>query len=359
MLRDAFAAAGWTRTSGHDWDVFWSHRMHDLRVFAAVAGDQRLNHYPGIATLHYKDELHHFVALAARESGSTRGDGRYDFLTASFSMPHDLDRLRAAAEAAPETIWIQKPKRAANGEGIRLLHGVAEADIDDEWIVQEYVADPFLLPGHPYKHVLRVYVLVLSLDPLVVYVHESGVVKFTTKRYSTNDEALDNPVIHLTNPAIQRLNTDLDDPIRALDIATYRAQLADLGHDDTAMWTGVKDTVARTIAAHRDPVLQLSREWCPSPENCFELLGFDILLDSRLRPRLMEVNMSAALYPAGNDGSPHRAAHERGKQPVAVDVVALIGESLRWDGHGPDRIEAEDRCRGGFELVTPRPASTA
>ncbi len=56
----------------------------------------------------------------------------------------------------------------------------------------------------------------------------------------------------------------------------------------------------------------------PYRNNCFELLGFDILIDSLLEPWLIEVNLSPSL---GCDS----ALDQRIKGNVVSDLFTLIG----------------------------------
>lgn len=59
-------------------------------------------------------------------------------------------------------------------------------------------------------------------------------------------------------------------------------------------------------------------EQCPYRNNCFELMGFDILIDSQLEPWLIEVNLSPSL----GCESP---LDQRIKGNVVSDLFTLIG----------------------------------
>ena len=355
LLVDRFDRSGWARTDGDDWDLFWSADFHDRRVFGGLGPDKRVNHFPGVATLHFKDELHYFLAEAAARVGA--GEGWYDFFPRTFSMPADYDLWRAAAAADPDTIWIKKPKRMAAGTDITIVTDRQAVEPVEKWIVQEYLADPLLLPGRPYKHTMRVYVLITSLDPLVAFLYPNGPVKFTSRPYGTSPAQLADPIIHLTNPHVQRANTDVPDPVRAIDAPTYRAELEAAGLDAAGLWRRLRSVLTQTLIAHREPMLRVSSNVCGRLDGCFELLGFDILVDAELHPWVVECNMSPALGLRGAAGSPDREAQRRAKEPLVGDTLAIVGVGEgRFDsGYDAERFEAEMARRGAYEVLYPGP----
>jgi len=59
------------------------------------------------------------------------------------------------------------------------------------------------------KYDLRIYVLLYGLNPLRIYIHEQGLARFATEPYEKPRPAnLDNMFVHLTNYAINKMNTN-------------------------------------------------------------------------------------------------------------------------------------------------------
>ena len=50
-------------------------------------------------------------------------------------------------------------------------------------LVSEYISKPHLLSG--YKYDLRLYVAVTCLNPLKIYLHDDGLTRICTHKYST------------------------------------------------------------------------------------------------------------------------------------------------------------------------------
>ena len=72
-------------------------------------------------------------------------------------------------------------------------------------VVQEYIERPHLVDDLKYD--LRIYVLVYGVNPLRVYIHKYGLVRFCTEQYCRpTNYNLKNLFMHLTNYAINKDN---------------------------------------------------------------------------------------------------------------------------------------------------------
>lgn len=353
LLHAELARRRWAQTHGDDWDLMWKFDLHDKATFTSVEPTQRLNHWPGAMTLHSKDELYYFLKRTADRVGVS--DDRYDFFPRTFSMPGEYEPWRTAAAEEPGTIWIVKPKRLMGGQGIRIVTDLESVEADTHWIVQEYLADPFLLPGYPFKHILRLYVLVTSLDPLVGYLYGEGLVKFTSKPFGTGPDELADPSRHLTNNMVQLTNTTVSDPLRCIDLTDYRQKLSEAGHDPDRLWTRIRSLLAQTLIAHREPMLTLCQRADANGTSCFELFGFDVTVDAALKPWIIECNMSPGMGNRGEPGSTFAAVHQRVKEPMIADMFELIGAGERCfeSAYGPTTFAAERRRRRGFDVLFP------
>lgn len=61
------------------------------------------------------------------------------------------------------------------------------------------------------------------------------------------------------------------------------------------LWSRIYDVIIKTLLCTENVITASLRKNNTSRSNCFELLGFDIILDSDLKPWLLEVNLSPSL----------------------------------------------------------------
>ncbi|KAH7730107.1 CRE-TTLL-9 protein [Aphelenchoides avenae] len=192
----------------------------------------------------------------------------------------------------PETIWIMKPVGGAQGKGIFLfkkLKDIAEWKKKDKrgmesetqpYVVQSYISRPYLIGGKKFD--IRLYVLVTSFRPLNAWVHREGFARFSHSRYSL--ESVEDAYVHLTNVAIAKSASDYD-PERGLKWSLDKLKrYLNARHGIDAV-EKLLDRIGWTIVYSLRSVQQLIIQ----DSHCFELYGYDILLDDDLKPWLLEV----------------------------------------------------------------------
>lgn len=74
---------------------------------------------------------------------------------------------------------IIKPEASCQGKGIYLIRELEDIVIDESCVIQEYINKPLLM--EKMKFDLRLYVLVLGIDPLRIYLSREGLARLSTK----------------------------------------------------------------------------------------------------------------------------------------------------------------------------------
>lgn len=202
----------------------------------------------------------------------------------------------------------------------------ATADTDP-FIVQRYIPNPLLING--FKVDLRVYVAVTSFDPLRVFIYNEGLVRFATARYDATD--LTNVFSHLTNYSVNKKNVDayrkVDSPEAdgggsKWTLHALQRYFAANGWNWEACWKKVGFVVGATLISCEGPVASKVGSLVRRAATCFELYGFDIMIDSDLEPHLIEVNVMPSLA----CGS---ALDKHVKGSLLADLYTLVGVPLR------------------------------
>jgi len=97
-----------------------------------------------------------------------------------------------------------------------------------------------------------------------------------------------------------------------------RKRLKAMGLNDDLTFKKIEDMIIKTIISVEGLINNAYDMYCPFPNQCFELFGFDILIDDRLEPWLLEVNLTPAL---GCD-SP---LDQKIKANVIADLFSMAG----------------------------------
>lgn len=360
FFRQALDARGWRPGDEQHWDTCWFTGMPDAAEFRKVGPGRTINHIPGNNALTIKSRLYESVSRMRDRVSGQFGCGheavdRLDFLPRVYSMPHDYHLLQQAALDDPGQRWILKPKNASRGRGIRVVSDIASVPMEPSWMVQQYLANPHTMRQR--KYVLRLYVLVSSIDPLRVYLHRQGFAKLASAPYDVND--VDNPFSQLTNPDINALNGGAEVPVEFVDLDRYRGWLREQGHDDERLFERIRDLVTLTVISAVESMRRQSAACGADPRGCYELLGLDCLIDDQLKPWILECNLSPSLgVCAGPDGGAD--IEERVKAEVVSDTISLVGidaDLRQVDGDPADHIKRqarEEQSRsGGFERLWP------
>ena len=72
--------------------------------------------------------------------------------------------------------------------------------------------------------------------------------------------------------------------------------LEERGVDVECIKSSIKDIVIKTFLSAENVLLDLAKGNVSNKYQCYELFGFDILLDANLKPWLLEVNISPSLH---------------------------------------------------------------
>ncbi|XP_050775816.1 polyglutamylase complex subunit TTLL1 isoform X4 [Gopherus flavomarginatus] len=271
VLINNFEKRGWIQVAeNEDWNFYWMSVQTIRNVFSVETGyrlsdDQIVNHFPNHYELTRKDLMVKNIKRYRKElekEGSPLAEkdenGKYiylDFVPVTFMLPADYNLFVEEFRKNPSSTWIMKPCGKAQGKGIFLINKLSQIkkwsrdsktssfvsqSSKEAYVISLYINNPLLIGGKKFD--LRLYVLVSTYRPLRCYMYKLGFCRFCTVKYTPSTSELDNMFVHLTNVAIQK----------------------------------------------HGPVMN-------NDKHCFECYGYDIIIDDKLKPWLIEVNASPSL----------------------------------------------------------------
>ncbi|KAG7384047.1 hypothetical protein PHYPSEUDO_003017 [Phytophthora pseudosyringae] len=360
-IYDTLLRRGWKETTENDWDFYWADReyIYDLLDTAHLENSQRVNHYRNGRELCRKDLLIKNLKRAKRQMDKkARSEdaslseletvlGSYDFFPVTYILPGEY-AIFVEEFKRNQGVWIMKPIGKAQGKGIFLftkLSQISDWRTDFRWrpenqqvetyVVQRYISNPYLVGGKKFD--LRLYALVPSFFPLEIYLFRGGFARFTNSRYSNNHSDIANSFIHLTNVAVQKTSENYNKKAWVVhggkwDLRNLKLYMMSKHGPERAnkLFYDIQLVIIKSLLCVEKIMM--------NDKHCFELYGYDVMIDENLKPWLLEVNASPSL--SANTSSDYQL--KCGMLNDMLDIIDL--ENRKPEGVVREHV-------GGFDLV--------
>jgi len=253
----------------------------------------------------------------------------FDYLPETYLVPSQVNfelhpQFKAFKQACkPGQLWIFKPGECTNrGHGIRVFNDYEKLKQHmmefcrgqqsrrgqsryRHCIIQKYIKQPLLINKRKFDiRVFALFVCHAETGLIRGYFYDEGYLRTSSKDF--NVDKWDNRLIHLTNDAVQKHSTDYGkyesaNKISYLDFDKHLLRERNVSFLSTIV-PKIKQQVADVFDATGRSLYRPDRNSeggsrCESASeyNAFEILGFDFMLDHKLRLKLIEVNTNPCL----------------------------------------------------------------
>lgn len=283
--------------SDEAWNILWADGPISPEIIRQMKSFQRINHFPGMQELSMKRCLARNLNRMVRFFPDD-----YDIFPKSWCLPMELNDAQEYSRSHPSTVFILKPDHGSQGRGIRLCRNLRSTSMTQEKVVcQEYVKNPLLIDG--FKFDMRVYVLITDMDPLRVYIYNEGLARFaTTKYHQPSISNRGNIFMHLTNYSLNKNSQTFCPDSESGSKRTFSVLnriLQEGGFNVQELWNQIDDVILKTIFSAYTTLRHVYRATFHNHRfrsGGFEVLGFDIIIDRKMKPLILEINQSPSFH---------------------------------------------------------------
>ncbi|XP_035271338.1 tubulin polyglutamylase TTLL5 isoform X1 [Anguilla anguilla] len=282
--------------NSNDFNLMWTGSHLKPYLLRNLQDFQKVNHFPRSYELTRKDRLYKNI----QRMQQMHGFKNFHIVPQTFVLPSEFQEFCSyfSKDRGP---WIIKPVASSRGRGIYLVSSPNQIPLDENILVSRYISNPLLIDD--FKFDVRLYVLVTSYEPLIIYLYEEGLARFATVKYDRAAKNIKNQFMHLTNYSVNKKSRDYvscDDPEvedygNKWSMSAILRYLKQEGKDTALLMGQVEDLVIKAVLSAELQIATACKMFVPHRTNCFELYGFDVLVDSNLKPWLLEVNLSPSL----------------------------------------------------------------
>mmetsp|Transcript_25162 Transcript_25162/g.63845 ORF Transcript_25162/g.63845 Transcript_25162/m.63845 type:complete len:415 (-) Transcript_25162:10-1254(-) len=343
FVKESFAASGFEGpVEGDDWHVLWTHRPQDRKLPPLPAltrpGQRLVNHCNYYAAAGDKCAFTRHAETVFRKDPGSPLHGKPYLRSFELTKPEELERWRREVEAAPTKSWVLKPCSAGASKGIEVARGAGALEVQrrmkSSTIAQEYLERPFRGFGDRKFH-MRLFVLMPRYEPVAAYLYGDGLVFRSTHEAKRGDlPSAEKDVFSSLSDSV--VGSRLEDLWRMLD-----------AHPEAPVPSAtVRERINEVLSGLLGTRLQESFGSYQALEQrrgfgCFDLFGADVLLDERLQPMVMEINVGPNMW-VDNHGKENVELLSAIKRPMVQQVA-------HWAALRSSREEVTDEQAAAME----------
>ena len=305
-----------------------------------VLNPSLIQHFPGMENIARKTRLAHNLERMKKHFRR-----HYSFFPTTYILPRDLSLFKKLFQSGKsKQTYIIKPDGGCKGRGIFLTNELGAVEdvisINSQYVAQHYIRNPLLIDNKKFD--LRLYVLVTSCNPLRIYIFKDGLVRICTENFvkPTSDkfeETFTNLRMHLSNYAINKTSNNFEGnedndahgsfgSKRSVKwLISWLSKQYGVGTTEK-LWSDIGEICVKTILSiipnlvrDYDSIFRMNDEnhmldvssnqiydksninngendYNRKPDSsskgsqCVSVLGFDIMITSKCKPHLIEVN---------------------------------------------------------------------
>jgi tubulin polyglutamylase TTLL1 len=224
----------------------------------------------------------------------------HELIPHTYILPQDYSIFMDEFQKNPNKKWIVKPAARSQGKGIFIMTKYSQSkqlsavlfkqDVlnKENFVVSKYIDNPMLIGGKKFD--LRLYVLVTNYKPLKVWKSSKAFARFCSENYCKDDCDEESLFSHLTNVSYQ-IKSDKYNNVHGGKWSYSNFLLfIEINYGRKKFQKMVEEIDYLIISS-----LKSVQSVIFNDKHCFEMYGYDVLIDANLKPWLIEINASPSL----------------------------------------------------------------